>query len=66
MEGGWLSIPGDQVSMVEAGGGGYGDPRRRPVEKVLKDVKHGLVSVEGALRDYGIAVDPTELTARRV
>ena len=58
--------PGDQVSMVEAGGGGYGDPRRRPVEKVLKDVKHGLVSVEGALRDYGIAVDPTKLTARRV
>ena len=58
--------PGDQVTMVEAGGGGYGNPRRRPVEKVLKDVKQGLVSTDGALRDYGVAVDPTNLTARRV
>ena len=58
--------PGDQVTMVEAGGGGYGNPRRRPVDKVLRDVKQGLVSTDGALRDYGVAVDPTNLTARRV
>ena len=45
---------------------GAGNPRRRPVEKVLSDVKQGLVSMEGTRRDYGVAVDPTRLTARRV
>ena len=40
------------------GGGGWGDPLERPVEAVLRDVRDGLVSVEGAARDYGVAIGP--------
>jgi N-methylhydantoinase B len=39
------------------GGGGYGDPRKRPAEAVLADVRNGLVSAEVARRDYGVAID---------
>ncbi len=39
------------------GGGGWGDPLRRPVEWVAGDVRDGVVSVGGARRDYGVVVD---------
>jgi N-methylhydantoinase B len=39
-----------------AGGGGFGNPRRRPRELVLDDVRNGLISVESAARDYGQTV----------
>lgn len=39
-----------------AGAGGWGDPLDREPEKVLKDVRNELVSVEGARRDYGVVV----------
>jgi N-methylhydantoinase B len=38
------------------GGGGYGDPHTRPVEWVVEDVADGYVTVDGAARDYGVAV----------
>jgi N-methylhydantoinase B len=38
------------------GGGGYGDPHKRPAEKVADDVARGLVSVEAARDHYGVAV----------
>ena len=44
------------------GGGGFGDPFTRPAEEVLEDVLNGYVSIEGAARDYGVVVDPRELT----
>jgi N-methylhydantoinase B len=50
--------PGDTLTMTLAGGGGYGDPFARPVEHVVADVAAGWVSVEGAARDYGVAIDP--------
>lgn len=54
---GYFSIPpGGVVSMRGGGGGGAGDPRRRPVERVLADVKADLVSAEAARTIYG--VDP--------
>jgi len=43
---------------IAGGGGGYGDPLKRPVEKVLKDVRNGFVSIEKAKKDYGVVVDP--------
>jgi N-methylhydantoinase B len=46
--------PGDRIAFRQAGGGGFGDPRRRPVEAVLADLRQGFVSPEGALRDYGV------------
>ena len=43
--------------MIEAGGGGNGDPGERQTEKVIEDVNQGFVSVENALRDYDVKVD---------
>lgn len=58
--------PGSIFRINEAGGGGFGDPARREPEKVLKDVVDGFVSINGALRDYGVTVDLTSHTAKRV
>jgi len=38
------------------GGGGYGDPLRRDVEKVRWDVVEGYISAEEAEKKYGVAV----------
>jgi N-methylhydantoinase B len=40
-----------------AGGGGWGDPLERDVDKVLVDVRNELVSPEAAAADYGVVVD---------
>jgi N-methylhydantoinase B len=46
-----------KFTVQSAGGGGWGDPRRRDPSLVARDVKDGIVSV-GAARDlYGVAVD---------
>jgi N-methylhydantoinase B len=50
--------PGTLFHEIAGGGGGYGDPLQRPVEKVLKDVQNGFVSIEKAKEDYGVVVDP--------
>jgi N-methylhydantoinase B len=47
---------GDLLRLERPGGGGMGDPRRRPPEKVLEDVRQGYVSVESARADYGVAL----------
>ena len=47
---------GDTFAVAAAGGGGYGDPFERAPEAVLADVRAGWVSVEGAARDYGVAI----------
>ncbi len=52
---------GDAVELRSSGGGGFGDPKERPVEKVVQDVKDGLVSIESAQRDYGVVMNPTTL-----
>jgi N-methylhydantoinase B len=49
---------GDVYEIYESGGGGYGDPRRRPVERVREDVMNGLVSADRAKADYGVVIDP--------
>lgn len=48
--------PGDVVVMDAAGGGGYGDPKKREREAIIRDVRDGKVSRESALRDYGVEV----------
>jgi len=50
--------PGTLFHEIAGGGGGYGDPFQRPVEKVLKDVRNGFVSIEKAKEDYGVVIDP--------
>lgn len=39
------------------GGGGFGDPLERPVERVLADVVNGYVSIEAARSEYGVAIE---------
>jgi N-methylhydantoinase B len=50
---------GDLIRIHTANGGGYGDPKRRPRERVLDDLKNGLISSDEAIRVYGLdpAVD---------
>lgn len=49
---------GDTIRVALSGGGGYGDPLQRSPEYVARDVREGLVSVEGALADYGLVLNP--------
>ena len=42
---------------IAGGGGGYGDPFLRPVDRVLDDVKNELVSTKRAKKDYGVVID---------
>ena len=49
--------PGDRVTLIEAGGGGFGDPRERPRARIEEDIARGLVTPEGARRDYGTPAD---------
>lgn len=51
---------GDLLYFNTWGGGGWGDPFKRPLECVLNDVKQGLVSQEGALR-YGVVIKDGEV-----
>ena len=40
------------------GGGGYGDPRLRPADKVAGEVRDGLISPQAARQHYGVALGP--------
>ncbi len=54
--------PGDRISFVSAGGGGYGDPFERDPKAVERDVKYGYVSIEKAKQNYGVIIEPDSLT----
>lgn len=44
--------PGSVIILHEAGGGGFGDPKRRSVERIERDIKAGLVSEPYARKQY--------------
>jgi N-methylhydantoinase B len=46
---------GDRLTFRTAGGGGWGDPRRRAREAIERDIAAGYVSHAAAKRDYGYA-----------
>lgn len=52
---------GSRVVFQPAGGGGVDDPLERPAAAVVDDVKDGYVSLESAVDDYGVVIDPTTL-----
>ena len=54
--------PGDMLIYRTAGGGGWKDRLERPVEAVERDVAYGLVSIEKALRAYGVVVGDAAAT----
>jgi N-methylhydantoinase B len=45
--------PGQRITVTEAGGGGFGDPRQRDREAVRADVLDGFASAEAAGVIYG-------------
>ena len=52
-------VPAQSEGMVlTAGGGGWGDPLDRDVERVREDVLEEYVSVEAAREEYGVEIDP--------
>ncbi|HZT24097.1 MAG TPA: hydantoinase B/oxoprolinase family protein [Pseudolabrys sp.] len=44
---------GDQIEILEAGGGGYGPAERRKPAQIAADIRLGFVTREAAIRDYG-------------
>lgn len=46
----------ETVEVHSPGGGGYGDPRKRLSELVLKDLNNGIITKEQAEKEYGIQV----------
>ena len=52
---------GERYIMSSGGGGGFGDPRERPLEALRRDVRQGYVSLESAWKDYGVRFDPQTL-----
>jgi 5-oxoprolinase (ATP-hydrolysing) len=64
----------DALTEIEgqiAGGSGFGDPWQRPLEAVQADLEDGYVTLEGAVRDYGVVlgadgrIDPVATARRR-
>jgi N-methylhydantoinase B len=47
---------GDRFTRPSAGGGGFGDPLERSTAAVVEDVADGYVSIERAMKDYGVVV----------
>jgi N-methylhydantoinase B len=48
----------DEVARLVTGtGGGWGDPKKRPAEKVADDVRNGYITFDQARRDYGVEVN---------
>ena len=60
-----------RVVVDTPGGGGWGNPFSRPPERVLRDVRDGVVSIAAAARDYGVVIEADgrsvdlEATAKR-
>ncbi len=51
--------PGETVVSYTAGGGGYGPPHERPVEKVKYDIVEGWITRKRAKEVYGVVLDRT-------
>ncbi|MDO5851369.1 MAG: hydantoinase B/oxoprolinase family protein [Methanobacteriaceae archaeon] len=48
---------GDIVCINSAGGGGWGDPKKRDFNLVLEDFLDGIISKDVALNVYGVKID---------
>jgi N-methylhydantoinase B len=51
---------GEVIRIRTTGGGGWGDPLERPYDEVVRDIRWGKVSFDGARDDYGVVVSGTE------
>ncbi len=53
-------MEGDRIRVVTTGGGGWGDPMERELDRVRQDVLWGKVTVDGAMRHYGVVLSDEE------
>lgn len=56
---------GDVARMVTGGGGGYGDPKERPEDEILEDLKNGYISMNTAIEVYGLSPDKFDVLIQR-
>ena len=52
---------GDIFEIFQSGGGGYGSPTCRSIDKVRDDVRNEVVTIEKARNDYGVVILPGTL-----
>jgi len=45
-------MPGEKAANMNPGGGGFGNPFERDIDRVVQDARNGLVSEKGAKMDY--------------
>ncbi len=48
--------PGTRMVLITGGGGGWGDPIERPIEKVEEDLRNGYIDEDQARTVYGVVV----------
>lgn len=56
---------GDLYRLIQASGGGYGDPFERDLASVLDDVRQEKLTPAHAREEYGVIVDPVTLELDR-
>ena len=49
--------PNETIITYTSGGGGYGPPYQRPLEKIKKDVEEGWITEKRAQEVYGVVLD---------
>ena len=64
-EKGFRLAAGDLVCVETGGGGGYGPPAERTLERIQQDLDAGYVSAEAAMRDYHVSVGADGAVTRR-
>ena len=48
--------PGQLFTIQEAGGGGFGNPGKRSVDKIFEDYRNGFITSAGSKKDYGAEI----------
>ncbi len=61
----FVAEKGDRITVLTAGGGGYGNAFGRPPQDVLRDVKSGYVTKEAAKREYGVIISDDNFDVKK-
>ena len=50
-------FPGDRVILETGGGGGWGPPGERDMERIQRDLGRGYITEAAAMADYGVTIE---------